>query len=142
MNEEALDSQIDAMLEHLGVEKAPDSLTRRLMRIPAEESGRENWWSRLIPSWEMPQWAMAPALAAVPLAILAVVLMQPNQPSDADIEQARQDVAVAFAYLDKAGNRTGSEIQSVLGGELRHSVKDTLSKHIPFTEQSTKEETS
>jgi len=84
---------------------------------------------------------MAPAFAAIPLLVLAVVLMQPRQPSPADVEQARQDLAIAFAYLDKVGYRTGSEIQSVLGGELRHSVKGNLSEHIPFTEQSRKEET-
>ena len=149
LGEEAQDAEISAMLEQLGVEKAPARLTRRLMRIPEEEGARRQRWSwpkfRILPA-QTPPWfrtpVMAPALAAVPLAILAVVLLQPRQPSDAEIEQARQDLAVAFAYLDKAGYRAGHEIQAVLGGELRHSVKDTLSRHMPFTEQSSKEETS
>jgi hypothetical protein len=137
---EAWESQIDAMMEQLTVEKAPASLSRRLKRIPREENRKDNRWSWLMPG-QLPRWAMAPAFAAIPLLVLAVVLMQPRQPSPADVEQARQDLAIAFAYLDKVGYRTGSEIQTVLGGKLRHNVKDKLSEHIPFTEQSRKEET-
>ena len=137
-DEEAWEAQIDAMMEQLTVEKAPASLSRRLQRIPREKQRKESWWSWLTPG-QFPRWAMAPAFAAIPLLVLAVVLMQPRQPSPADVEQARQDLAIAFAYLDKVGYRTGNEIQAVLGGELRHSVKDTLSEHIPFTEQSRKE---
>ena len=139
-DEEAWEAQIDAMMEQLTVEKAPTSLSRRLKRIPREERGKENRWSWLMPG-QFPRWAMAPAFAVVPLLVLAFVLMQPQQPSAADVEQARQDLAIAFAYLDKVGHRTGNEIQTVLGGELRHSVKDNLSEHMPFTEQSRKEET-
>jgi len=130
----------NAMMEQLTVEKTPASLSRRLKRIPREQGRKEKRWSWLLPG-QFPRWAMAPAFAAIPLLVLAVVLMQPRQPSPADVEQARQDLAIAFAYLDKVGYRTGSEIQSVLGGELRHSVKGNLSEHIPFTEQSRKEET-
>ena len=137
---EAWETQIDAMMEQLTVEKAPASLSRRLKRIPRDQRRKDNRWSWLRPG-QFPRWAMAPAFAAIPLLVLAVVLMQSRQPSPADVEQARQDLAIAFAYLDKVGYRTGNEIQTVLGGELRHSVKDTLSEHIPFTEQSRKEET-
>ena len=76
------------------------------------------------------------------LGLIGLVLMQPQQPSQADVEQARQDLAVAFAYLDKAGLRTGDEIQSILGRELRQSVKEPLSRYMPYTEQFRKEETS
>ena len=85
---------------------------------------------------------MAPALAAVPLIVLAVFLVQDRGPSEAEVEQARRDLAVAFAYMDRAGVRTGAEIQNVLGSELRNSVKKPLSEHMPFTEQFRKEETS
>ena len=84
---------------------------------------------------------MAPAFAAVPLLALLAVFMLPQRPSATDIEQARRDLAVAFAYIDKVGYRTGSEIRSVVGGELRHTVKDKLSEHLPYTEQNRKEET-
>jgi hypothetical protein len=135
------DEQLEAMLEQLDIEKAPASLTSRLNRIP-EEEGSKGWkWPWQWFSNPMPQWAMAPALAAIPLIVLAVVLMQDRGPSAAEVEQARQDLAVAFAYVDKVGVRTGNEIQSILGGELRNSVKQPLSEHMPFTEQFLKEET-
>ena len=135
------EARLDSLLEQLEVESAPASLTSRLYRIPEEESSKGWKWPWQRASGSPPAWVMAPALAAVPLLVLGLVLMQPQQPSDADVEQARQELAVAFAYLDKVGNRTGNQIHSVLGGELRHNVKDKLSEHIPFTEQSRKEET-
>ena len=134
------EAQIDAMMANLTVEKAPASLTRRLRRIPREQRPKADPWSWLPFGKQSPGWALAPAFALVPLLVLAVVLMQKPQHSAADIEQARQDLAVAFAYIDKAGGRTGHEIQTVLGGELRQTVKGNLSKHIPFTNQSLEEE--
>ena len=134
------DAQLDALMEQLTVEKAPASLTRRLKAIPREQARAGSRWSWLTPP-QFPRWAMAPAFAAIPLLVVAVMLMQPRQPSAAEVEQARQDLIVAFTYMDKVGVRTGSEIQTILGSELRRGVKDTLSEHLPFTEQSLKEET-
>ena len=133
--------RLEAMLAELEIEQAPPSLTQRLNRIP-EEQQRRGWkwpwqWS-LAPA---PRWAMAPAFAAVPLIVLAVFLFQDRGPSPAEVEQARHDLAVAFAYMDRVGLRTGDTIQNVLGSELRHSVKEPLSEHLPFTQQFRKEET-
>ena len=136
------DARIEAMIKRLTLEKAPASLSARLHRIPDEESRRaptrkSRWgWLKAGP---VPRWALVPAMAAVPLLVIVVMLMQPTQPSQAEIEQARRDLAVAFTYLDKVGVLTGNEIQAVLGGELRHIVKEPLSEHMPFTEQSLKE---
>ena len=135
-----LDRQLEALLEQLEIEKAPASLTRRLHRIPDGPGDSPAWWRRLLAPGQAPRWALVPALAAV-LLVIGVVMTQPRQPSQQEILQARHDLAVAFAYIDKAGVLTGQEIRSVLGGELRHSVKDNLSKSIPFTEQFRKEET-
>ncbi|MFC1690258.1 hypothetical protein ACFL07_11500 [Pseudomonadota bacterium] len=140
-DDKTLDAQMDHLLNQLKIEKAPASLTRKLKQIPREHREKKPLLPWLFPG-PLPKWVMAPAFAAVPLAFLVVVLMQPRQPSPQDIEQARQDLVVAFTYLDKAGLRTGNQIQSVLGGELRHNVKDKLSEHIPFTEQSLQEESS
>jgi hypothetical protein len=139
--ESQLDRELDALFAELDVERAPPGLTRRLYRIPQEEQGRQSWLQRLLASGPRPRWVLVPALAAAVLA-LGVILMLPRQPSQEEILQARHDLGVAFSYIDKAGVLTGQEIQSVLGGELRHTVKDNLSKHIPFTEQSHKEKTS
>ena len=139
------DEQLEAMLAELEIEKAPASLASRLNRIPEQESRKgKNRLSHWLAGWfenPAPRWVMAPALAAVPLIVLTVALMQDRGPSADEVEQARQDLAFAFSYLDKAGIMTGNEIQDVLGGELRHSVKDPLSEHLPFTEQFRKEDT-
>lgn len=136
------DAELEALLGQLHIEQAPERLTRRLYRIPQEESRKAHrgaWrdWFRVPP----PR-VLAPAFAAVPLIVVAVLLTKPWQPSQAEIEQARHDVAIAFAYLDRVGLRTGQEIQGVLGAELRHGVKQPLSEHMPFTESIHKEETS
>ncbi|MBT8047770.1 MAG: hypothetical protein HKN57_11920 [Xanthomonadales bacterium] len=146
MNEhdEKPDTQIESLIGQLTIEKAPATLSARLHRIPEEEGRRQRSRGkrRSLLNWgPLPRWALAPAFAAVPLLVLGVIMMQPKQPSAAEIEQARQDLAIAFAYLDKVGYQTGHEIQSILGAELRHSVKEPLSEHMPFTNQSLKEET-
>lgn len=143
------EEQLDALFKELGVEKAPPSLTRRLHRIPAEEGYTASWRKLLRPA-EVPRWVLVPAFAAALLAVGVVLTLPeqsvpdrnvPHRPSQAEVLQARQDLALAFKYIDKAGVIAGREIQSVLGDELIGPVKDNLSKHIPFTEQSRKEET-
>jgi hypothetical protein len=143
------DEQHDALFKQLGIEKAPPSLTRRLLRIPREE-GYAVGWRRLLRPAGVPRWVLVPAFAAALLAVGVVLTLPeptlpersvPDRPSQAEVLQARQDLALAFKYIDKAGVITGREIQSVLGDELIGPVKDNLSKHIPFTEQSLKEET-
>jgi len=142
--EALLDRRLEALLEQLEIEKAPPSLTRRLQRIPQEQRAGQGWWRRLLPPVHAPRWVLAPAAAAA-LLVIGVFLVQPRQPSQDEIFQARHELAVAFSYIDKAGMLTGREIQSALGGglrdDLRNPVKENLSKHIPFTEQSRKEET-
>lgn len=136
------EERLDSLFSQLGVEKAPRRLTQRLYRIPREE-GHEAGWRRLLRPAAVPRWVLAPALAAALLAV-GVLLTLPRQPSEAEVLQARRELAVAFHYIDKAGVITGQEIQAVLGGklreELRDPIKDNLSKHIPFTEPSLEEE--
>jgi anti-sigma factor RsiW len=136
------EERLDRLFSQLGVEKAPRSLTRRLHRVPREE-GYEPGWRRLLRTAATPRWVLAPALAAALLAV-GVVLTLPRQPSEAEVLKARRELALAFHYIDKVGVTTGQEIQSVLGGklreELRDPVKENLSKHFPFTEQSLEEE--
>ena len=137
---ELTEEQLDKLLGGLEIESAPASLTSRLNRIPGQES-RKGWrWPRF--GFTPSRWVAGPAFAAVALAVLAVFMVQERGPSAAEVEQARKDLAIAFAYLDKAGLRTGNEIQAVLGSELRKTVKQPLKEHMPFTEQSIKEKTS
>ena len=121
--------QLQRSMDSIGIEKAPASLRRKLRDIP--RNNRQSKRPR--------RWVMTTAMASIPLLAIGLVLMQPQQPSRADVEQARQDLAVAFNYIDKIGNMTGDRIHSVLGSELSNGVTDNISKHIPFTEQSLKE---
>lgn len=133
--------QLESLLQGLSVERAPASLRRRLRRIPVEEGGRAPWWRRLLAPAAEPRWVLVPALAVSLLAV-GLVLVMPRQPSQADVLQARQELSLAFRYIEQAGLATSQEIQTVLGEGLRVPVKDKLSEHIPFTEQFRKEESS
>ena len=121
--------QLQRSMDSIGIEQAPASLRRKLRHIP--RNNRQSQSPR--------RWVMATAMASIGLLAIGLVLMQPQQPSQAEVEQARKDLAVAFTYIDKIGNMTGDRIHSVLGSELRNGVTDNISKHIPFTEQSLKE---
>jgi len=119
-------------MDHLGIERAPASLRKKLRQIPRAEK----------PFLGQRRWFMATATACVPLIAITLYLMQPQQPSPADVEQARQELALAFAYIDKVGYRTSDYLHTVLGTELRRGVTDNLSRHFPYTEQSHEEEKS
>jgi len=110
--------QLQQALAALPMERAPASLRRKLRRIPRER--REPWLGFLL----QPRWAGGMAL----LAVLALLLTQlgPRTPSDEEIAKARQELAVAFAYLDKVGARTELEIESTVGAEMNEAVTDTM----------------
>lgn len=131
---------LQARLDELEVERAPASLRERLANIPkAESAGGKRWFG-------MPRWIPAGAMAAVPLALVAMVMMQSveQQPdySRAEVMQARQDVITAFAYLDRIGERAGREIHNELAEELNDGVTDNVAEHMPFTSRSRQEEKS
>jgi hypothetical protein len=75
-----------------------------------------------------PRWALA--LAAIPLVLISVSLMRPNTPSAEDVAQARQEMAIAFAYLDKAGDITGREIGSSVGHTMANAVTGSVNRVI------------
>lgn len=110
--------QLQQALAALPMERAPASLRRKLRRIPRER--REPWLGVLL----QPRWAGGLALLAV-IALL-VTQLGPRKPSDEDIARARHELAVAFAYLDKVGERTGLEIEATVGNEMNEAVTDTM----------------
>jgi hypothetical protein len=121
--------QLQRSMDSIGIEQAPASLRRKLRDIP--RNNRQSQSPR--------RWVMSAAMASIGLLAIGFVLMQPRQPSQAEVEQAQKDLAVAFTYIGKIGNLTGDRIHSVLGSELHNGVTKNISKHIPFTEQSLKE---
>lgn len=114
--------QLQQALASLPVERAPRSLRRKLRQIPWQR--RKPWLGFLL----QPRWAAA----AVLLAIVSTSIMQlgPQTPSDEEIARARAELAVAFAYLDKVGERTGLEIQNTVGAEMSESVTGTMVRTI------------
>lgn len=134
--------QLQRLMTSMPVERAPDSLREKLRRIPAEQASLER---RRVEAakpprtpWFAPRWAMA--LAAVPLVIaVGVQLSGPRAPSEAELAQARQDVALAFSYLAKASRATEREIEHSIGAGMRDPVTEqtvrTLNEQFDLNEE-------
>ena len=118
-------------MDEIRVERAPDSLRKRLRAIPRQQ--------RPAPMFRIlqPRWVMA--LAAIPLVLVSVSLMQPATPSAQEIAKARQDLAIAFAYLDKAGQITGREIESTVGNTMSDAIAGSVIRNIKSQNETSKE---
>jgi len=123
--------QLQQAMDDIPVERAPASLGKRLRAIPREQ--RSVAGIKLF----QPRWVMS--LAAVPLAIIAVSLMQPDTPSDAEVARARQELAIAFAYLDKAGAITGQRIESTVSNTMADAVTGSVNRAIKLQNENSKE---
>jgi len=123
--------QLQQAMDSIRVERAPDSLRKRLRSIP-----REHRPERSI-RWLQPRWAMA--LAVIPLVIIAVSLMQPDRPSPSEVAKARQELAIAFAYLDKAAAITSREIETTVGQTMADAVTDSVDRAIKTQSPDAKE---
>lgn len=123
--------QLQQVMNDIKVERAPASLNKRLRAIPREQ--RPAAGIKLF----QPRWVMA--LAAVPLAIIALSIMQPDTPSEAEIARARQELGIAFAYLDKAGAITGREIESTVGHTMADAITGSVNRAIKLQHESSKE---
>jgi anti-sigma factor RsiW len=123
--------QLQQAMDQVQVERAPRSLTKRLNAVPRKHRSRPSF------SLLQPRWAMA--LAAVPLVVIAVSLMRPDTPSASEIAQARQELAIAFAYLDKAAVITGREIESTVGSTMANAVTGSVNKVIQSPNLTSKE---
>jgi len=123
--------QLQQAMDDIPVEPAPASLGKRLRAIPREQ--RPAAGIKLF----QPRWVMS--LAAVPLAIIAVSLMQPDTPSDTEVARARQELAIAFAYLDKAGAITGRRIESTVSHTMADAVTGSVNRAIKLQNENSKE---
>ena len=121
--------QLQQAMDSVHVERAPASLTKRLYAIPRQQKPK---FSLLQPHW-------VAALAAIPLVIIAVSLMRPDTPSASEIAQARQEMAMAFAYLDRAGVITGREIESTVGHTMANAVTGSVNRAIKSQNLTSKE---
>lgn len=129
--------QLQQMMAGLPQDRAPASLTKRLLAVPAEQKAEEKARRQAAQkaarpqasrNWFKPGWVMA--VAAVPLVVIAMNMMQPKQPSAEEIAQARHDLAIAFAYLDKAGRITGREIENQVGNTMTDAIAGSVFKNV------------
>jgi hypothetical protein len=134
--------QLQRAMDSVRVERAPASLTKRLRAIPREQRTTPNF-NILKPFLAIAQAGLRPQLLAiatvVPLILITVSLMQPDTPSAQEIEQARQDLAIAFAYLDKAGQFTGREIESTVGNTMSDAIAGSVIRTIKSQNETSKE---
>jgi hypothetical protein len=115
--------QLQQVMASIPMERAPDSLRRKLARIPAEQTRASR------PSFFQPRWAMA--LAAIPLVVmLAITQMGPREPTEAELAQAKQDLALALSYLAKASQVTGNEIENTIGEGFAEPVTENTVRTI------------
>lgn len=121
--------QLQQALEGLRPEPAPASLRRKLKKIPREHAAR--------PMFLQPRWAAA--FAVVPLAVLSLWLTQPREPSQAEIERAAAELAIAFAYIEQVSGRTLGRIEQEVGGELNKAVGESVIRSIPQSESKEKQ---
>ena len=123
--------QLQQAMDAVHVERAPDSLRKRLQSIPRRHRDKPVF------SLFQPRWAAA--FAAIPLVLITYSLMQPKTPTDAEIAQARQDLVIAFAYLDRAGQFTGREIESVVGNTMSEAIAGSAIRNIKSQNKPSKE---
>jgi anti-sigma factor RsiW len=134
--------QLQQAMDSVHVERAPASLTKRLRAVPREQRPTQNF-NILKPFLVIAQAGIRPQLLAIatviPLILITVSLMQPKTPSTQEIEQARQDLAIAFAYLDKAGQFTGREIESTVGNTMSDAIAGSVIRTIKSQNETSKE---
>ena len=124
--------QLKQALEAIPVERAPAGLRRKLAGIPREQRRLQKRGAR--PAWGESAWfgpAWITAMAAVPLLVIALAVFEPKQaeptqPTAAEVHQARQELAVALAYLGKVGRMTNREIGETVNAEMQETVNDTM----------------
>jgi hypothetical protein len=110
----AWEQALCAALARLPEERAPRSLQRRLRRIPR----REGWRYR----WLRPAWALA---LLVPLVAVVTVQQQRLARQEAELAQARQDLAVALSYIEKANTIAAGQINAALTVGLAQPVVES-----------------
>ena len=123
--------QLQTAMDAVHVERTPDSLRKRLRAIPRQY--------RTTPMFNIFQPRWIAAFAVIPLVFTVFSLMQPNTPSAQEIEKARYDLAITFAYLDKAGQFTGREIESTVGNTMSDAIAGSVIRNIKSQYENPKE---
>ncbi len=109
----AWERELRAALAALPGEQAPRSLRRRLQGIPRRARRRHGWLR--------PAWALA---LVVPVVVVIGLQQQRLARQEAELLRARQDLALALSYLEKANNITTGQISAALDTGLARPVAE------------------
>jgi hypothetical protein len=135
--------QLQQALEAIPLQRAPASLRRKLVNIPAEHGKKAHPTSRPTsrPGWFRPAWISA--FAAIPLAIIALILWEPsadrptvpaaagmNPPTAVELREAQRELAVVFTYLGKVGRKTSLEIGQTVNSEVQQTINENMIRTI------------
>ena len=113
--------QLQQAMAQVPQERAPASLSRKLNRIPREQKRLDR------PAYLQPRWLGA--MAVIPLvAAISINQLGPKEPTEAEIAQVQQDLALAFAYLGKASRKTGLTIESSIEKSMAEPVSGNTAR--------------
>lgn len=113
-------TELHQIISEIPAERAPSSLRSKLRQIPRQMRARERLGFLQL------RWGMVMATLIVAVTI-TVSQMWPNEPSDVEIAQARQDLNLALTYLARASRKTRHEIALNIGhGFSRPVTKNTV----------------
>jgi len=109
--------QLQQLLAGLPARQAPRPLRRKLLAL-----------SRPSTAWSPTHWTWlrrGVVIACLPLVLVVVAnLGDSNQPSAAEINQGRRELALALAYINRAGQRANVEINHAIGSGLINPVSE------------------
>ncbi|MEP5766679.1 MAG: hypothetical protein ABJ308_18925 [Halieaceae bacterium] len=116
--------QLKNLLSGMPSERAPRRLRRKLLGIAG-------------PGWLLPTadwWRRAALIACIPLVVVVLSLDKSSEPSEAEIMQGRQELALALSYLGRASQTTNAQISSTIDhamvGTVAESTVRTLEQQI------------
>jgi anti-sigma factor RsiW len=97
---------LQGTLRALPARKCPKSVSQQVFAQTG--TGWQFGWN---PGWNWAAAATAAVFAiALSLSLLSPQYSEPSQPSSAELAQARQDLAIAMAYLGRASSVAGREV--------------------------------
>ena len=111
-------------LEEMQTESVSAQLEKRLLAIPGQ---RKPFWQRFLNThkWQAgPSWALGSVLAMV---IIITIGVQ-QQPSRAEVIQAKKELELALVYVGKTLNQAEQMTQAELGFQLRQILEEKPQK--------------
>ncbi len=124
--------QLRQVISEMPSDRAPASLRKKLQSIPRQQQIDER------PRFLQLRWGMVMATLLVAV-VITVSQTGPQEPTDVEIAQARQELNLALTYLAKASRRTRSDIASNLrhgfAGPVRNNTARVIADQFRFNKE-------